>query len=167
MYPSIVTTTPSTTNKTTAGGRSPYQLEIDHAYLAEQNAHLHKELAFSRYTINALKNINVQKDDALLETRQELDRAYMHIKLLGMTIMRYQQQQQQQQQQQGQGLLTDPSGTEQLLNQETARPLLISDADSSDDQELSDEEECSNNTSGPTDIMSKLPLRRPVSVYEL
>ncbi|KAI9018479.1 hypothetical protein CLU79DRAFT_760504 [Phycomyces nitens] len=138
--------------KAVTSGRSPYQLEIDHAYLAEQNAHLHKELAFSRYTINALKNINIQKDDALLETRQELDRAYLHIKLLGMTIMRYQQQ----------GLSTEPSGTEQHLSQETPRPLLISDADSSDDQELSDEEEC-----GPTDIMSKLPLRRPVSVYDL
>ncbi|KAI7871694.1 hypothetical protein BDF14DRAFT_1923430 [Spinellus fusiger] len=124
--------------------RSSCELEINYDYLVQQNALLLKELAFSRYTIKALKDINVQKNDVLLETRQELDKAYLHIKLLGMTLMRHQQQQHS-------TLLADP-----------LKPLLISDVDSSDDQELSEEEESHANSS----IMKKLPLRRPVRVCD-
>ena len=68
------------------------RLELEHAYLAEQNAHLIKELSFSRYTIHALKNITAQKDSALQASRQELDRAYFRIRMLGMTLLRQEQQ---------------------------------------------------------------------------
>ncbi|KAI8142271.1 hypothetical protein BJV82DRAFT_151720 [Fennellomyces sp. T-0311] len=68
------------------------RLELEHAYLAEQNAHLIKELSFARYTIHALKNITTQKDTALQASRQELDRAYFRIRMLGMTLLRQEQQ---------------------------------------------------------------------------
>ncbi|KAJ8661396.1 hypothetical protein O0I10_002662 [Lichtheimia ornata] len=74
------------------------RLELEHAYLAEQNTHLTKELSFARCTISALRNITTQKEESLQATRQELDRAYFRIKMLGMTLMRQEQQLQQQQQ---------------------------------------------------------------------
>ncbi|KAI7877789.1 hypothetical protein K492DRAFT_238916 [Lichtheimia hyalospora FSU 10163] len=74
------------------------RLELEHAYLAEQNTHLTKELSFARCTISALRNITTQKEENLQATRQELDRAYFRIKMLGMTLMRQEQQMQQQQQ---------------------------------------------------------------------
>ncbi|KAG1458545.1 hypothetical protein G6F56_006376 [Rhizopus delemar] len=62
--------------------RSWSQLEIDNAYLKQQNELLNKELSFTRYTIQALKTISLQKETSLSETRQELERALHHIQLL-------------------------------------------------------------------------------------
>ncbi|KAI9250044.1 hypothetical protein BY458DRAFT_445004 [Sporodiniella umbellata] len=59
--------------------RSWQQLEVDNAYLKQQNELLSKELSFSRYTIHALKQISLQKEGSLADTRQELERAYLHI----------------------------------------------------------------------------------------
>lgn len=68
--------------------KSNFQLEIDNAFLLQQNEQLNKELSFARYTINALKGITTQKEDALNETRQELEKAIQHIQLLTMTLKR-------------------------------------------------------------------------------
>ncbi|KAI8098724.1 uncharacterized protein BX664DRAFT_381400 [Halteromyces radiatus] len=138
------------------------RLEIDNAYLTQQNEHLQRELSFARYTINALKTITQQKDTTLQDTRMELERAYLRIKMLGISMMRQQQdliyhQQQQQQQQAGPG--------DTMIEEE--KPMLIMDADSSDDQqELSDEEETTQRRP-LSSIMTKLPLRQhPAMVYE-
>ncbi|KAF7728113.1 hypothetical protein EC973_006628 [Apophysomyces ossiformis] len=163
-------------------GRS-HRLEIDNAFLTQQNAHLNKELSFTRYTINALKNIATQKENALQDTRRELDRAYFRIRMLEMALLRQQQQQQQeqfhlhqvslqpqQQLQQPQNFFADLSGMGQPVRAEdNSGPMLINDADSSDDQELSEDDEDEEtvvNGCRSSDIMSKLPLRVPVGVYE-
>ncbi|KAI8327011.1 hypothetical protein EDC96DRAFT_560968 [Choanephora cucurbitarum] len=101
---------------TEATTRSCSQLEIDNAYLRQQNQHLNKELSFARYTINALKGITNQRDAALEETRQELENALQHIQLLTYTL-----RQQQRYSLSGIGL--------------------VQDTDLSDDQELSEEDE--------------------------
>ncbi|OBZ85407.1 hypothetical protein A0J61_06544 [Choanephora cucurbitarum] len=138
--------------------RSCSQLEIDNAYLRQQNQHLNKELSFARYTINALKGITNQRDAALEETRQELENALQHIQLLTYTL-----RQQQRYSLSGIGL--------------------VQDTDLSDDQELSEEDEYEEQQKQqqqqqqqqlqqqqhqrrrPTvDIMSKLPLRQPSTV---
>ncbi|KAI8385631.1 hypothetical protein BD560DRAFT_383923 [Blakeslea trispora] len=135
--------------------RSCSQLEIDNDYLRQQNQHLNKELSFARYTINALKGITNQRDAALEETRQELEKALQHIQLLTYTL-----RQQQRHSLSGIGL--------------------VQDTDLSDDQELSEEDDYEEQQKQqqqqhqpqqqqqrrrPTvDIMSKLPLRQPSSV---
>lgn len=73
------------------------RLELEHAYLAEQNAHLVKELSFARCTINALRNITHQKETNLDAARQELDRAYFRIRMLSMTLARQEQRLREQQ----------------------------------------------------------------------
>ncbi|KAG0165521.1 hypothetical protein DFQ28_008626 [Apophysomyces sp. BC1034] len=88
------------------------RLEIDNAYLSEQNAHLQNELSFARYTIHALKTITSQKDMALQVTRQELERACFRIRMLSMA----------------------------LEQREDDGPTLIADTESSSDDLLSDEE---------------------------
>ena len=135
--------------------RSCSQLEIDNAYLQQQNAHLNKELSFARYTINALKGITNQRDMAINETRQELEKALQHIQLLTYTL-----RQQQRYSLSGIGL--------------------VNDTDLSDDQELSEEDEFEENQRQPQqqqaqqqsqrrplDIMSKLPLRQPPMTDEI
>ncbi|CAO3623632.1 unnamed protein product [Cunninghamella echinulata] len=141
------------------------RLEIENAYLAQQNEHLQRELSFARYTINALKTITQQKDTSLQETRFELEKAYLRIKMLGMSMMRqqqdiiYQQQHQHHEQQQSAGL--------GIVEED--KPMLIMDTDSSDDQqELSDEEEVIETPRRPlSSIMTKLPLRQqPNMVFD-
>ncbi|KAL7322503.1 hypothetical protein PS15p_211498 [Mucor circinelloides] len=137
--------------------KSCSQLEIDNAYLQQQNSHLNKELSFARYTINALKGITNQRDAALNETRQELEKAMQHIQLLTYTL-----RQQQRYSLSGIGL--------------------VNDTDLSDDQELSEEDEFEENQRQslhhqqqaqqqsqrrPLDIMSKLPLRQPPMTDEI
>lgn len=73
------------------------RLELEHAYLAEQNAHLVKELSFARCTINALRNITHQKETNLDAARQELERAYFRIRMLSMTLARQEQRLREQQ----------------------------------------------------------------------
>lgn len=73
------------------------RLELEHAYLAEQNAHLVKELSFARCTINALRNITHQKETHLDAARQELERAYFRIRMLSMTLARQEQRLREQQ----------------------------------------------------------------------
>ena len=73
------------------------RLELEHAYLAEQNAHLVKELSFARCTINALRNITHQKETNLDAARQELERAYFRIRMLSMTLARQEQRLKEQQ----------------------------------------------------------------------
>ncbi|KAG2200555.1 hypothetical protein INT47_012341 [Mucor saturninus] len=120
--------------------KSASQLEIQNAYLIQQNEHLTKELSFTRYTIQALKSMTTQRDTVLTETRLELERALHHIQLLSSTLQRQQQQQN--------GL----SGI---------GPQLMQD-DLSDDQELSEDEMMYEDNPRPSlDIMSKLPLRHP------
>ncbi|KAI8332225.1 hypothetical protein BC941DRAFT_474316 [Chlamydoabsidia padenii] len=145
------------------------RLEIDNAYLTQQNDHLQRELSFARYTINALKTITHQKEVTIDETKLELEKAYLRIKMLGISMMRQQQQQQQQQQhyyhQQAGPTTVDED-----------KPMLIMDADSSDDQqELSDEDETTSQASQTqpvtrrplSSILTKLPLRQhPTMVYE-
>lgn len=146
------------------------RLEIDNAFLTQQNDHLQRELSFARYTISALKGITNQKDTALQDTKLELERAYLRIKMLGVSMMRqqqdliyqqqlYQQYQQYQQYEHNQVSLDHTTGV--ALSDED-KPMLIMDADSSDDQqELSDEEETANMSSRPlSSIMTKLPLRQ-------
>jgi hypothetical protein len=118
------------------------RLELDNDFLTEQNGHLEKEFTLSQHTVRALKSIALQKDSALQEARQELERAYFRIRMLEMTLIRQQQQQQQLLQQQQQ----------QFLSRRT-QPTLVTDADSSDSQEFSEDE-------GDIDIVAKLPLRR-------
>ncbi|KAI8065355.1 uncharacterized protein B0P05DRAFT_554013 [Gilbertella persicaria] len=140
--------------------RSCSQLEIDNAYLKQQNQHLNRELSFARYTINALKGIANQRDVALDETRQELEKALQHIQLLTCTLRQQQR-------------YSNLSGIG-----------LVQDTDLSDDQELSEEDEfeeqkqqqqqaqqqaqqqqAQQQRRRPTvDIMSKLPLRQPPSM---
>ncbi|KAG2236513.1 hypothetical protein BDF21DRAFT_419667 [Thamnidium elegans] len=119
--------------------KSASQLEIDNAYLLQQNQHLAKELSFTRYTINALKNMTTQKDNALNETRQELERALQHIQLLTCTLTQ-----------------------QQRYSLSGIGPQLMQD-DLSDDQELSEEDELYEETRPNLDIMSKLPLRHPAN----
>ncbi|CEP11922.1 hypothetical protein [Parasitella parasitica] len=138
----------------TESTRSCSQLEIDNAYLQQQNSHLSKELSFARYTINALKGITNQRDVALDETRQELENALQHIQLLTYTL-----RQQQRYSLSGIGL--------------------VNDTDLSDDQELSEEDELDEtqrqsqhppqqqSQRRPLDIMSKLPLRQPPMTDEI
>ncbi|KAI8371569.1 uncharacterized protein BYT42DRAFT_616654 [Radiomyces spectabilis] len=57
------------------------RLEIENAYLSQQNELLNKELAFARYTINALRTMTLQKDHALQLTRQELEKVYGEIQM--------------------------------------------------------------------------------------
>ncbi|CAO3597646.1 unnamed protein product [Absidia cylindrospora] len=159
------------------------RLEIDNAYLTQQNEHLQRELSFARYTINALKTITNQKDITLQDTKLELERAYLRVKMLGISMMRqqqdliYQQQQQEQEQQQQhyyhqhQQQAGPHAGTLTAVMMEEDKPMLIMDADSSDDQqELSDEEEIVEveSTRRPqSSIMTKLPLRQhPTMVFE-
>lgn len=66
--------------------KSNFQLELDNAFLSQQNEHLNKELCLARYTINALKGITTQKEEALNETRLELEKALQHIQLLTVTL---------------------------------------------------------------------------------
>ncbi|ORX63028.1 hypothetical protein DM01DRAFT_257717, partial [Hesseltinella vesiculosa] len=125
------------------------RLEIDNAYLSQQNQHLERELSFARYTINAFKSIAQQKEASLQETQMELERAYARIKMLGVSVMRQQELLMQQQRQ---------------LQQLDDKPTLIMDLDSSDDQhELSDEEDQVDQVPSrrPSNIMSKLTLRQP------
>ena len=121
------------------------QLEIDNAYLKQQNEHLTKELSFTRYTINALKSITNQRDVTINETRQELERALQHIQFLSYSL-----KEQQRLSLSGIGLVHD---------------------ESSDDQELSEEDELYEERTRPTmNIMSKLPLRHqtnPIFVNEV
>lgn len=156
-------TGPSLENKVT-------RLEIDNAYLTQQNDHLQRELSFARYTINALKTITHQKEATIDETKQELEKAYLRIKMLGISMMRQQQLDQQYYQQQQQHQAPGPVAEEE-------KPMLIMDADSSDDQqELSDEDEAINpqHPQPPppsrrplSSIMTKLPLRQhPTMVFE-
>lgn len=126
--------------------RSCAQLEIDNAYLLQQNEHLNKELSFARYTINALKNITQQKDSTLQDARQELERALSHIHMLNLTLKAQQREMDR--------FVLSGMG-----------PTLIQDSELSDDQELSEEDEYEFKK--PTinvDIMSKLPLRQPIVV---
>ncbi|KAI8644097.1 hypothetical protein BD408DRAFT_481513 [Parasitella parasitica] len=134
--------------------RSCSQLEIDNAYLQQQNSHLSKELSFARYTINALKGMTNQREMALDETRQELENALQHIQLLTYTLRQQQR--------------CSLSGIG-----------LVNDTDLSDDQELSEEDELDENQRQsqqpsqqqsqrrPLDIMSKLPLRQPPMTDEI
>lgn len=115
--------------------KSASQLEIQNAYLVQQNEHLAKELSFTRYTINALKSMTTQRDNVLLETRLELERALQHIQLLSSTIRQ-----------------------QQRYSLSGIGPQLMQD-DLSDDQELSEEDELYEETRPTLDIMSKLPLR--------
>lgn len=118
--------------------KSNLKLEIDNAYLQQQNEHLNKELSFARYTINALKGIANQRDMALNDTRLELDKALQHIQLLSYTL----KQQQHRYSLSGIGL--------------------VQDADLSDDlSEEDDFEQQQQQPRRPLDIMSKLPLRQP------
>ncbi|KAI8339354.1 hypothetical protein BC941DRAFT_420256 [Chlamydoabsidia padenii] len=168
------------------------RLEIDNAYLTQQNDHLQRELSFARYTISALKGITNQKDIALQDTKVELEKAYLRIKMLGMSMMRqqqdliYQKQQQQdllyEQQRdllhcnQQQHYIQEQKYQQQQQQQQQAglhhadedKPMLIMDADSSDDQqELSDEEETIIPPRPLSSIMTKLPLRQhPTMVFE-
>ncbi|CAO3664556.1 hypothetical protein G6F70_008454 [Rhizopus microsporus] len=114
--------------------RSWAQLEIDNAYLKQQNELLNKELSFARYTINALKNITLQKENTLNETRQELERALQHIQLLSYSLKQYQNR-----------------------NSLLVNPTLIQDNDLSDD--LSEEDDIVDQQKRSLNIMSKLPLR--------
>ncbi|KAI8069481.1 hypothetical protein BC940DRAFT_297826 [Gongronella butleri] len=130
------------------------RMEIDNAYLSQQNRHLERELSFARYTINAFKTIAQQKETTLQETQMELERAYLRIKMLGISMMRQQELLLQQQRQ---------------MNDD--KPTLIMDLDSSDDQhELSDEEEDEEppRTRPFSNIMAKLPLRQspPTMVFD-
>ncbi|CEG67945.1 hypothetical protein CU097_010882 [Rhizopus azygosporus] len=114
--------------------RSWAQLEIDNAYLKQQNELLNKELSFARYTINALKGITLQKENTLNETRQELERALQHIQLLSYSLKQYQNR-----------------------NSLLVNPTLIQDNDLSDD--LSEEDDILDQQKRSLNIMSKLPLR--------
>ncbi|KAI8377828.1 uncharacterized protein BYT42DRAFT_358877 [Radiomyces spectabilis] len=151
--------------------RNLSRLEIDNAYLTQQNEHLHKELSFARYTVNALKTITLQKDHTLNETRQELDRAYLRIRMLGMALQKQQQQLQ---------LYTAPAGPGALLDEEND-PMLIADGDDSSDEHEEEEEETADQGKSmdqvtsvrndstlhrSSDIIAKLPLRAPVGVYD-
>lgn len=119
------------------------QLEIDNAYLKQQNEHLAKELTFTRYTINALKNMTNQRDIALNETRQELERALQHIQLLSYTL-----KQQQRNSLSGIG--------PQLIHDESSEEL-------SEEDETYEEQQRGRST---MNIMSKLPLRQqPNQIY--
>ncbi|KAG0740001.1 hypothetical protein G6F57_011598 [Rhizopus arrhizus] len=118
--------------------RSWTQLEIDNAYLKQQNELLNKELSFTRYTINALKGIALQKENTLNETRQELERALQHIQLLSYTLK------------------------QQNRTSYASNPTLIQDNDLSDD--LSEEEELTTEKRS-VNIMSKLPLRHKQQVF--
>jgi hypothetical protein len=113
--------------------KSESSLEIENAYLTQQNQHISKELSFARYTITALKNITHQKEANLEDTRQELEHALQHIQLLTYRL-------------------------KQAQRLSLAGPTLIQD-DLSDDQELSEEEYDKHDHQ---DIMSKLPLRHPI-----
>jgi hypothetical protein len=118
------------------------KLEIDNAYLLQQNEHLNKELSFARYTINALKGIANQRDTALNDTRLELEKALQHIQLLSYTL----KQQQHRYSLSGIGL--------------------VQDTDLSDD--LSEEDDFEQQQPRrPLDIMSKLPLRQPPMTDEI
>ncbi|CAO3647579.1 unnamed protein product [Mucor hiemalis] len=120
------------------------QLEIDNAYLKQQNEHLAKELTFTRYTINALKNMTSQRDVALNETRQELERALQHIELLSYTI-----KQQQRHSLSGIG--------PQLIHDESSEEL-------SEEDEIYEEQQQRGRST--MNIMSKLPLRQqPNQIY--
>lgn len=152
------------------------RLELENAYLAQQNEHLQRELSFARYTISALKTITYQKETTLDETKMELERAYLRIKMLGLSMMRQQQQQ------------AGPKDGERRMVatsmvDEEEKPMLIMDTDSSDDQqeELSDEEDplaVQHQQFAPppppppgrrplSSIMTKLPLRQhPTMVFE-
>ncbi|KAI8880148.1 hypothetical protein K501DRAFT_287045, partial [Backusella circina FSU 941] len=109
-------------NQVSEPTRSCAQLEIDNAYLLQQNEHLNKELSFARYTINALKNITQQKDTTLQNARQELERALSHIHMLNLTLKA-------QQREMDRYVLSGMG------------PALIQDSELSDDQELSEEDE--------------------------
>ncbi|ORZ00296.1 hypothetical protein BCR43DRAFT_484969 [Syncephalastrum racemosum] len=122
------------------------RLELDNDFLTEQNGQLEKEFTLSQHTVRALKSIALQKDSALQEARQELERAYFRIRMLEMTLIRQQQQQQQQ-------LLHQQQQHQQQLLSRRMQPTLVTDADSSDSQEFSEDE-------GDIDIVAKLPLRR-------
>ncbi|CAO3645875.1 unnamed protein product [Cunninghamella blakesleeana] len=145
------------------------RLEIDNAYLTQQNEHLQRELSFARYTINALKTITQQKDQSLEETRYELEKAYLRIKMLGMSMMRQQKDLMYQQQYHEQDQQQQPAGLGTAAFIEEEKPMLIMDNDSSDDQqELSDEEEIAETPRRPlSSIMTKLPLRQqPNMVFD-
>ncbi|KAI9481063.1 MAG: hypothetical protein EXX96DRAFT_565239 [Benjaminiella poitrasii] len=130
--------------------KSYSRLEIDNAYLQQQNEHLNKELSFTRYTINALKGIANQREAALNETRLELENALKHIQFLTYTLR---------QQRYSNGSLSGIG--------------LVNDTDLSDDQELSEEDELEEQQQQQKqqqqqqqrrpslDIMSKLPIRQP------
>ncbi|CAO3600728.1 unnamed protein product [Absidia cylindrospora] len=149
------------------------RLELENAYLAQQNEHLQRELSFARYTISALKTITYQKETTLDETKVELERAYLRIKMLGLSMMR-QQQQRAGPNENGGGLVAT------TVVDEEEKPMLIMDTDSSDDQqELSDEEDplaVQQQPMPPTpppgrrplsSIMTKLPLRQhPTMIFE-
>lgn len=122
------------------------RLELDNDFLTEQNDHLEKEFNLSQHTVRALKSIALQKDSALQEARQELERAYFRIRMLEMTLIRQQQQQRQQ-------LLHQQQQQQLLFSRRQQQPTLVTDADSSDSQEFSEDE-------GDIDIVAKLPLRR-------
>ncbi|KAI7899818.1 uncharacterized protein BX663DRAFT_519613 [Cokeromyces recurvatus] len=123
--------------------KNDFKVEIDNAYLQQQNEHLNKELSFARYTINALKGIVNQRDTALNEARQELENALKHIQFLTYTLR---------QQRYSNGSLSGIG--------------LVNDTDLSDDQELSEEDELDEQQQQrrPMDIMSKLPIRQPPMV---
>ncbi|KAI9315468.1 hypothetical protein BX666DRAFT_1955796 [Dichotomocladium elegans] len=108
------------------------RLELEHAYYAEQNAHLVKELSFARCTINALRNITNQKESLLITTRQELDRAYFHIQMLNMTLARQEQRLQEQQKQQQKQNLILPEADKPLMTTlpENDAPYASTGADS-------------------------------------
>lgn len=81
--------------------------------------------------------MTTQKDNAMNETRQELERALQHIQLLTCTLRQ-----------------------QQRYSLSGIGPQLMQD-DLSDDQELSEEDELYEETRPNLDIMSKLPLRHP------
>lgn len=105
--------------------------------MSHQNELLNKELALSRYTINALKNIATQKDTALNETKLELEKALQHIQFLTFSLN-------QQRRYSNMGLSVDNE--------------LSDDMSEEDDSLLAVEDQRRS-----INIMSKLPLRQPTT----
>lgn len=149
------------------------RLELERAYLAEQNAHLSKELALARYTIHALKTITTQKETALQATRQELDRAYFRIRMLGMTLLRQERQYMQQREwylpdeEEEEGELSGTSDPHHLARAAAIEPLLqrrsspveLYNNDDEPQQQLTPPE--SPRVVGDSDACSLAPLSRP------